>query len=291
MSLFGDFKKGRLTFPSLVQLFNLILFCGNTSADSTITFNKCSFLTRCPSCGTRTGPAPPPPALGDHQPDQPEGQWREWRRSGGEARTLGHFAGLFITPEDVSPGMSLARAHESMRKKFAHARTGGIPNSRAENSCVWQGTYFIQQTARPGMRECTRVRAHTRTHTRTVQENVLQNGVTAPQLWLSGFKIERRAPLKLDWDNFYQVETFFFLLHIMSRKAAQYLLMAEESLQICCHVVFHLLQSCTLFPKTSGITYEDNCTMRNRLWASTLQLITAQLHYWVWNPVNLTVLH
>lgn len=94
--------------------------------------------------------------------------------------------------------MSLACARTSACAKFAHAHTGGISNSRAENSCVWQGTYFIQQTARPGVRGRPRAQCW---------RMCCKNGVTAPPLWLSWFKIGRRALLNLYWGNFHRVET------------------------------------------------------------------------------------
>lgn len=56
-----------------------------------------------------------------------------------EGRTLGNFMVLFITPEDMSPGMShtykSAHAHRHAQKN-THAHPGGIPNSPAENSCL-----------------------------------------------------------------------------------------------------------------------------------------------------------
>lgn len=84
--------------------------------------------------------------------------------------TLIHFAVLFITPEDMSPGMS--HTHTQQRGARARAHTHAAVASqtgRRRNSCLWQGTYFIQQTASTGWgwRGDLFSRARARTHNGT----------------------------------------------------------------------------------------------------------------------------
>lgn len=62
------------------------------------------------------------------------------RRGGSraEGRTLGHFTVLFITPEDMSPGMSHTRTHSETHTQ-TRTNPGGIPNSQAEEQLSMTG--------------------------------------------------------------------------------------------------------------------------------------------------------
>lgn len=72
-------------------------------------------------------------------------------------------------------------------------------------------------------------------------------------------------------------------VNVSHKAARRYLLVAEESLQICCHVVFHLLQGGALLPKRTGITCGNSCTIRQ---AANSSKQTVSVHTAVSFPVS-----
>lgn len=115
-----------------------------------------------------------------------------------EGRTLGHFTVLFITPEDMSSGMSHTRTSAHART-HTHTKTlmhpGGIPNSQAEEQLSM--TEHIVHTANGWLEghtpTCTRIRTH------AILKETLQHSATTCLVWISKACSSLLQKVELQW--------------------------------------------------------------------------------------------